>query len=164
MPLEVCIEGDIQANVALLRRQAESAMRTFQVADAELSLVLCDDAFIQPLNLEWRGKAEPTDVLSFPMADPHPPGAPPPPPPGLPHLLGDLVVSVQTARRQADALGHDLETELAVLLVHGLAHLLGWTHETESDAAAMVAAETRALTAIGATAGSGLVERVLGAS
>ena len=77
----------------------------------QLSLTLCDDATIHSLNKEWRAVDRPTDVLSFPMEDEN--------------LLGDLVVSLDTAQRQADERGHELRDELRVLLVHGLLHLLG---------------------------------------
>ena len=93
------------------------------IADAELSIVLTGDATIQELNRAYRGKNRPTDVLAFaqregPMA--HLAGA----------LLGDVVLSVPTARRQARAGGRRLVSELTMLLAHGVLHLLGWEHDT----------------------------------
>ena len=88
--------------------------------DPEISLVLCDDAFIQSLNAEYRGLNKPTDVLSFAQDDPE--------------LLGDIVISLPTAARQAEAAGWTLENEVALLGVHGLLHLLGYDDETESGA------------------------------
>ena len=89
--------------------------------DPEISVVLCDDLFIQSLNAQWRGKDTPTDVLSFAQEDD-------------PHLLGDIVISLPTAARQADAAGWTLENEVALLEIHGLLHLLGYDDETEAGA------------------------------
>lgn len=102
---------------------------------AELSVLLCDDEFIRGLNAQWRQKDVPTDVLSFPMGDEQ--------------VLGDIVVSLDTARRQAEERGHDLHTELRVLLVHGLLHLLGHDHELPGQDASMAEAEDTLLRALG---------------
>ncbi len=88
--------------------------------DPEISVVFCDDPFIQALNAEYRGKDSATDVLSFAQEDPQ--------------TLGDIVISVPTAARQADAAGWSLESEIALLAVHGLLHLLGHDDETERGA------------------------------
>lgn len=114
--------------------------------EGELSIVLADDAGIQQLNRDWRSKDQPTDVLSFPQD-----GAEGP-------LLGDIVISVQTAARQAAELGHDLDRELQVLVVHGICHLVGHDHHAPDEAQAMREAETRMLGALGAD-GHGLIER-----
>ncbi len=133
---------------------AHAAMAVLLDDPAELSIVLCDDATMAPLNQQWRGKEGPTDVLSFPQEE----GEALALPPGMPRQLGDLVISVDTAARQADELGHDLRAELQVLVVHGLLHLLGYDHETGSeDAAVMRAEEDRVLTLLGG--GRGLVGR-----
>ncbi|MEQ1567221.1 MAG: rRNA maturation RNase YbeY [Myxococcota bacterium] len=95
--------------------------------EAEWSIVLCDDAFIRPLNAEWRGKDSATDVLSFPQEEPVAPGRFATPP----QVLGDVVVSLDTARRQATELGHSLEIEVRALLIHGLLHLIGHDHEDD---------------------------------
>lgn len=86
----------------------------------EVSVVLCDDPFIQSLNAAHRGKDKPTDVLSFALEDPE--------------YLGDIVISLPTAARQADAAGWELEHEIALLGVHGLLHLLGHDDETAAGA------------------------------
>lgn len=88
----------------------------------ELSILLTDDRQIQELNRLWRKKNRPTDVLAFPQrqgpfADPSDP------------VLGDIVISIQTARAQANERGHSLEQELDLLLIHGILHLLGYEHE-----------------------------------
>ena len=89
-------------------------------SDPEISLVICDDAFIQALNAEYRGKNKPTDVLSFAQDDPN--------------VLGDIVISLPTAARQAAAAGWPLESEIALLGLHGLLHLLGYDDETAEGA------------------------------
>ena len=88
--------------------------------DPEISVVLCDDLFIQDLNRDYRGKDKPTDVLSFAQNDPD--------------VLGDIVISLPTAARQAEAAGWPLENEIALLGVHGLLHLLGYDDETAAGA------------------------------
>ena len=87
---------------------------------------LMDDASIRALNRSFRGRDRPTDVLSFPAGAPAPAIAAA----GRPHL-GDLALSVDTARRYAAAHGHSLDTELRILLIHGLLHLLGYDHESD---------------------------------
>lgn len=125
---------------------AQDAQRALDAADWgewELSLLLCEDAFIGPLNEQWRGKQGATDVLSFPQLD-HAAGVPP-----EPGLLGDVVISLETAKRQAASLGHPVDDELRVLVVHGIAHLLGHTHAEPEDRERMQALETRLLASIG---------------
>ncbi|KAK9867453.1 hypothetical protein WJX84_002155 [Apatococcus fuscideae] len=105
---------------------------------AELSIVLCDDVYIQELNRDHRGKDASTDVLSFPMGS----VGDFPVHGELPVMLGDLIISLDTAHRQAAERGHTLQDECRVLLVHGLLHLLGYDHELGEKAhAAMAAAE-----------------------
>jgi len=103
--------------------------------DPEISVVLCDDAFIQALNAQYRGKDAPTDVLSFAQDDPD--------------LLGDIVIALPTASRQAQDAGWALEDEVALLGVHGLLHLLGHDDETRSGAWAMQARTEDALREVG---------------
>jgi probable rRNA maturation factor len=115
--------------------------------------VLCDDAFIQPLNRDWRGNDAPTDVLSFPQEATGgfvAPGG---------RVLGDVVISVETAGRQGAELAHDTPTEVRVLLVHGLLHLLGHDHHDDAGAAEMRVAEVRLLTALGVPGDAALVLR-----
>lgn len=88
----------------------------------ELSVLLTDDKEIHRLNRDFRGKDKPTDVLSFPMPDPD--------------LLGDVVISLPTAKRQAKKFGVSFEEEFYRLLVHGTLHLLGFEHERVSKGVA----------------------------
>ena len=96
----------------------------------ELSMALVSDRRMRALNREWRGKDRPTDVLSFPQD-----GA----------SLGDVVISLDTARRQARQGGWSLSAELRRLLAHGLLHCLGHAHHTAPQARRMAAAERRLL-------------------
>jgi probable rRNA maturation factor len=103
-----------------------------------LGLSLVGDAEIAALNTDWRSKDGPTDVLAFAAQDDDLDGAPP-----MPMLgeleLGDIVISVDTAARQAAEHGHNLEQELLFLASHGLLHLLGWDHPDDASLAAMLA-------------------------
>jgi len=117
---------------------AEVVLRLLELNEAELSIVLCDDAFIHPLNLEYRGIDKPTDVLSFAMREGEEAFEEDP-------TLGDVVISIDTAQRQADERGHSLGRELRVLLVHGILHLLGYDHEEDAEAELMQAEELRLL-------------------
>ena len=107
----------------------------------ELSVHLCGDAEIRALNRDFRARDAPTDVLSFPQEAP---------------LLGDVVISLDTAARQARERGHGLELECRVLLAHGVAHLAGHDHHDPDEARAMAAEERRLLAVIGLEA-DGLV-------
>ena len=151
MPVAVTRAG-VTTPARALSNDARALLRHLGMAQAELSVLLCDDAFIQGLNLQWRGKDAPTDVLSFAMGEGE--GAD-----VNPDVLGDIVISVDTAARQAAELGHAPERELRVLLVHGLLHLLGYDHEESvEDAAEMRAREVDLLRALGEDP-TGLVER-----
>ena len=147
--VDISVEGG-EGDVERLRRAGEQALDAVGRSASELSIVLCDDAFIQPLNAQWRNKDLPTDVLSFPQDGGPGPG---------PDLLGDVVISSETAARQAREAGHTLQVELEVLLVHGLCHLLGLDHEEPADAALMRDEEDRILRLLEVPARSGLVTR-----
>ncbi|MDK2888141.1 MAG: putative rRNA maturation factor [Thermoanaerobacter sp.] len=100
--------------------------------DAEVSLVFVDDDYIHRLNREYRGVDRPTDVLSFALQEGEPmPAA------GEEILLGDVVISLEMARRQSEEYGHSFEREVAFLVVHGVLHLLGYDHQTEEQRRAM---------------------------
>jgi probable rRNA maturation factor len=106
--------------------------------DAEVSIVLCDDAFIADLNARWRGIAKPTNVLSFPVDDAHDQPA-----------LGDIVIAHETVAREASEEGKTTRDHLAHMIVHGFLHLLGFDHEDDADADAMEAVEILALARLG---------------
>ena len=95
--------------------------------------MLTDDAEMTILNSEYRGIDAPTDVLAFAMREGEDNQA------VHPMLLGDVVISLETAARQAAAAKHSLETEVAFLSVHGVLHLLGYEHETPEEEARMFA-------------------------
>lgn len=117
-----------------------------------LGLSLVGDAEIAELNGDWRQKSGPTDVLAFAAQDDDLDGAPPMPlPPQLADdqedslELGDIVISLDTAARQAPEHGQSLVEELQFLACHGLLHLLGWDHPDEPSLAAMLARQERLL-------------------
>jgi probable rRNA maturation factor len=103
-----------------LRRVVRGALRRLGVTSGEVHVLVTGDAEIHDLNRTYRGVDAPTDVLSFPDGDEMPTGG---------RLLGQIVISLDTARRQASELGHDELDELEELILHGTLHLLGHDHE-----------------------------------
>lgn len=122
-------------------------------ARGTVSLVLVGDVAMRRLNREWRGKDYATDVLSFPAEDDGPRVR------GQIRHLGDIVIATGVAARQAREAGHAYGTELKVLALHGLLHLLGYDHETDTGQMARV---ERRLRRKGGLPG-GLIERETGA-
>ncbi len=112
--------------------------------EAEVSLVFVDDAYMQSLNQEYRNVDSPTDVLSFALqeGEPCPDG-------GEAVILGDVVVSLEAAERQAKEYGHSFIREAAFLTVHGVLHLLGHDHQDEEDSRAMRLKEEETLKRLG---------------
>jgi probable rRNA maturation factor len=108
---------------------------------SSLSLTLVDDATIRRLNRDHRGKDKPTDVLSFSLVENGSASAE--------RLLGDVVISVDTARRQAAEYDASLQAEIYRLLIHGILHVMGHDHERAGERRTMVAAERRLARAIG---------------
>lgn len=117
-----------------------SLMHAVGEGGAAISISLVDDAAIRAINREHRGKDKPTDVLSFPLE----PEATSPE-----RLLGDIVISIDTARRQAAAYDAPLQREIYRLLIHGLLHVLGHDHEEAGERARMEGEERRLADAIG---------------
>lgn len=113
-----------------IKRRAERMLSALRLSKAELSIVLCDDAEIHTLNRRHRRKNKPTDVLAFAMQE----GAPMP---SSRRLLGDVVISLDTAKRQAREHRHSLWDEVNLLLAHGLLHLIGYDHRTDEEEAEM---------------------------
>lgn len=136
-------------------RRIERVARTLLAAagekDSSLSLSFVGDSAIRRLNREHRGKDRPTDVLSFPLFEPDAaaPGKPGAGPAGPERMLGDIVISVDAAARQAAGYGAPLAAEIERLLIHGILHLLGHDHEKPAERRGMVAEERRLASAIG---------------
>jgi probable rRNA maturation factor len=115
----VIIDRQRKRRIALprLRRVVAGAARALEVG-GEVALVLTGDRAVRSLNARYRGKDKPTDVLSFPG-------------PGGEAGLGDIVISVDTAARNAKEYGRTLPQELDILALHGFLHVLGYDHETD---------------------------------
>ncbi len=109
----------------------------------EVSVMLADDDRVQVLNREFRGQDRPTNVLSFPTGELESPV------PGRPVLLGDIVLALETARREADLDGKALGAHVTHLVVHGTLHLLGYDHEEDTAADLMEAREIEILAGLG---------------
>jgi probable rRNA maturation factor len=116
----------------------------------EVVVMGCDDARIAALNGDFRGKAKPTNVLSWPSEErgAATPGGPPIPPGPLPEL-GDIAIAWETCAREAEEQDKPFDAHVTHLLIHATLHLLGYDHETEEDAALMERAETRILAGLG---------------
>lgn len=110
----------VQVRQAALRRLAERVLVAVGEARSELSLELVGDGRMRRLNRQYRDKDRTTDVLAFAMRESSSP---------VSTLLGDVVISLPTARRQAEEGGRSLSEELAWLLIHGVLHLCGYDHE-----------------------------------
>lgn len=123
------VPSEERFSVAFLRQVARlAAAEGGCPANAEISLTLTDDPSIHALNRDYRGKDSPTDVLAFAQESS----------PGPTRVLGDVIVSLETARRQKTG---TLEREVAWLISHGVLHLLGFDHQTEAELQAMRARE-----------------------
>ncbi|QQR84064.1 rRNA maturation RNase YbeY [Candidatus Peregrinibacteria bacterium] len=107
------------------------------VQTGDLNVVFVNDVYIQSLNKAYRGKDQPTDVLSFPYLDA--------PDFELTRLIGEIYISVETTRRQAEQFGHSFDFELRKLLVHGVCHVYGYDHIEEEDYIKMHAIECQLL-------------------
>jgi probable rRNA maturation factor len=118
-----------------LKRAVETALRRERAAGASLTLLLTDDAQLKTLNRTFRGKNKPTNVLSFPS--------------GAKNYLGDIAIAHGVAAREAKAAGKRLADHASHLAVHGVLHLLGYDHETESDARKMEPREVKILGTLG---------------
>jgi len=119
-------------------------LRALGIDDAELSILLCDDVTIRDLNKRYRRKNKATDVLAFPMREG-------PSPASTPGLLGDVVISVPVAVRQAAEHDRPIIQEVTFLLAHGLLHLLGYDHGNRREAQEMEARTEALLAAVEAS-------------
>jgi probable rRNA maturation factor len=123
-----------------VRRRTRILLDALRSPDGEISILLVGDRRIAALNRKFFNREGPTNVIAFPMqagpfADLHP------------DLLGDVVISVDTAHREARAAGMDLDERIAQLLVHGVLHLYGYDHENTAADARRMAAKSRRLMA-----------------
>ena len=141
------IEIDIQSSLwerepqaAAIVRDAIAAAATRAPSAGELSVLLTDDTAVQALNRDWRKIDKPTNVLSFPSDAPQVAGAP--------ALLGDIAIAYETLAREAAAEKKPFLHHLAHLAAHGYLHLLGYDHQTDSEAEAMEALEREILAAM----------------
>ncbi|MEK6681222.1 MAG: rRNA maturation RNase YbeY [Nitrospirota bacterium] len=101
---------------------ARKALQALGLTNAELSILIVNDSRMRGLNLMYRGKDRTTDVLAFSMKEGKYSGI-------NPDILGDIVISANTAKKQAEENGHGLYDEIALLLIHGILHLTGYDHE-----------------------------------
>jgi probable rRNA maturation factor len=153
----------VEVDLDLVREVAAEIMK-FEASpeNAELSIVFCDDDFIQKLNKDYRGKSEPTDVLSFPIDEESFDAEI--------RVLGDIVISTETALRQSESLKHPPMLEIIFLLIHGLLHLHGYDHIQKAPRRKMRDREVtifrhlcdkRLLTCLEGTTSEPLIKRVI---
>ena len=109
-----------KVSLARIKQRAQSILNHLGEERSELSLLLVNNREIRALNAKFRGKNQPTDVLSFPLEERLPTGV---------RLLGDVVISLQQAQKQAREKRKDFAREVEWLLIHGILHLLGYDHE-----------------------------------
>ena len=112
---------DRQITKKFIKETASKILKELQLDGVELSITLTDNQTIRELNRNWRKKDRPTDVLSFPI-DEKPPGY-------RYRVLGDVVISLPYAKKQAEEIGIPYKDEVVRLLIHGILHLLGYDHE-----------------------------------
>jgi probable rRNA maturation factor len=121
-----------------IRKVAQRILTELGLPDAELSLLLVNDVQIQALNRRYLRLDKPTNVLAFPMREGEFSAL-------HPHLLGDLVISVETARRQMKRFGLDEMKMVTLLMIHGILHLLGYEHEGSKKEAREMAIQQKEL-------------------
>ena len=118
---------DRQITKKFVENLAKEILNFLGKENVELGITLTDNETIQALNREWRGKDKPTDVLSFPINEK---------PVGYRYyLLGDVVISLPFAKKQAEEIGFSYKEEVLRLLIHGILHLLGYDHEKSDEEA-----------------------------
>ena len=137
MEIDVSCEG-VTFSEELIQAVSEQVLSEMKQLDSQLSVLVCTDAFIHPLNQTYRNKDKPTDVLSFSQRE------------GdfgfvEDSVLGDVIISLDTAERQAVEKEHSVEKEMCILLIHGILHLLGYDHIDEGEAEIMEAKERELL-------------------
>ena len=136
------VESNFPFPEQLLERATHATLaHESQSLDCELSIVLTDDARLQELNRDYLGIDAPTDVLSFPASEMDPDT-------GV-HYIGDILISIPRAQSQADAADHPLESEVQLLVVHGVLHLLGYDHAEPGEKRRMWKAQAETLESLG---------------
>lgn len=151
-PVDLVIEDERWLDVDLqgmAGRAAAATTRHLGIDDVEIVVMGCDDDRIAALNEHFRGKAKPTNVLSWPSVEhaPRAPGALPVPPEG--DELGDIAISYDTCLAEAESQGKPFADHVTHLLVHAILHLAGYDHEAEADAETMEDAERSILAGLG---------------
>jgi probable rRNA maturation factor len=140
-----CWQREPESEAVIQRAVAAAAENVDEdVAEAEVAVMLTDDAGIRTLNSNWRGIDKPTNVLSFPALQPTA-GAPA----DAPRMLGDIAIAYQTTRKEADDEEKPFDHHLSHLAVHGFLHLIGYDHENDDDADAMEDLEREILAQLG---------------
>ncbi len=132
------LQGKVRIDKSRLKRWAGSVLREMGEGKAELSVILVSDSYIKKLNWRYRRVRSRTDVLAFPMREGNGPSKH-----GL--ILGDVVISTQTAKREAEKRGVPVYREVALYLAHGILHLLGYDDRANSDRKRMKAKECELL-------------------
>jgi probable rRNA maturation factor len=141
-----CWQTEPEAEAVIQRAVAAAAeIVEADVGEAELAVMLTDDAGIRTLNSNWRGIDKPTNVLSFPALQPSGPGGPA----DAPRMLGDIAIAYETTRKEADDEQKPFDHHLSHLAVHGFLHLIGYDHEKDDDAEAMETLEQEILAQLG---------------
>ena len=138
----ITIQSKYDFPAALIERTVRAALAHQQESpDSNLSVVLTDNRKLRTLNRDYLGIDAPTDVLSFPASEPDPEtGA---------RYIGDILISIQRAESQATVAGHPLESEVQLLVVHGVLHLLGHDHAEATEKARMWKAQAEVLERLG---------------
>src|SRR5580765_5509158 len=141
-----CWQSEPDAEAVIQRAVAVAAeIADADTGEAEIAVMLTDDAGIRTLNSNWRGIDKPTNVLSFPALQPASPSGPD----DAPRILGDIAIAYETTRREADEERKPFDHHLSHLAVHGFLHLIGYDHENDADAEAMEGLERDILAQLG---------------
>jgi probable rRNA maturation factor len=141
------INGEIEDMIRKLLNH--TATEEGLTGEMEVSVTFMMDSDIQEVNATYRGKNVPTDVISFALEELTEGEVAIVPVEGMPTVLGDILISVETAERQAEEYGHDFNREIGFLALHGFLHLLGYDHMTEEDEAEMFGRQKDILASFG---------------
>jgi probable rRNA maturation factor len=141
-----CWQAEPEAEAIILRAiEAAAGLADADVGEAELAVMLTDDAGIRTLNSNWRGIDKPTNVLSFEALQPTGDSSPD----DAPRMLGDIAIAYQTTRKEADDEHKPFDHHLSHLAIHGFLHLIGYDHENDADAETMETFEREILAQLG---------------